>query len=144
MTENPYDKKLEELSFEEQALYDEREIVEQLYILKLAENAHHFGVRFAKQLKHPLNTRICIPDYMDDIEWMNFFTTDKKEIKRKLILIIERLNQIYDRLQIVYQEKERFKELSKQFDYFTHFPVNDVNVVMETVEKLVDGKKKAN
>ena len=142
--ENLYNKKLKELDNEQQELYEERDIVEHLYILKLAENASHFGVRFAKQLKHPLNSRIRIPDYMDDIEWMNFLTTDKKQIKHNLIRIIERLNQINDRLKIIYQERELFEKCSKQFDYFSHFPVDDANAIVETVEKLVGCEKKVN
>ena len=142
MTENPYDEKMRELIAEEKELFEDRDLLEMVYTTKLAQNARHFGVRFAKKLKHPLTIHIRIPDYMNDIEWMNFLTTDKKQIKENLIGIIERLNEISDKLQKMADERERLSELRKQFDYFSNFPVNDVNAIMETVEKIVDGKSK--
>jgi hypothetical protein len=142
MIVNPYEEKLQKLLSEEQELYEERNLVEQLYVIKLAENAHHFGVKFVKKLKHSLNIRIRIPDYMADIEWLDFLTTDKKQIKENLIKIIERLNQISDRLEKIGEEMEYLSDLRKEFDYFTRFPVDDADVIMKTVEKLVDRNRR--
>ena len=154
MTENPYDEKVKKILSEQKEYnpyYDKIKKLEtaqeeyreellslkKLYGMKLVDNAKYLGLKFAKRLK-PTILLFSYSEFTDDTNWFDFYVTDKKEIKKRLGKIVDRINEVADT--IVNLDKQ-IKELSykaQQFNYFKNFPVNDVNAIIGIVDKLFE------
>ena len=134
---NPYYDKIKKLEDAQEEYREELVSLKKLYGMKLVDNAKYLGLKFAKRLK-PSLLLFSYSELTEETNWFDFYVTDKKEIKKRLGKIVDRINEVAD--SIVNLDKQ-IKELSykaEQFNYFKNFPVNDVNAIIGVVDKLFE------
>jgi hypothetical protein len=141
MNNNPYDKMIEELRQKQQDLRTERDYFEKFYMYTIADNAALLGFRIARKLDRWLTVRFRMPDYVDDANWYNSSTTNKYDIKRKLLQLINRINEINKQLSTINQQIEHLGKLSKEFNAFISVTGDNTEAVMNLIERAVGDNK---